>query len=564
MLFRSVVKTPEDHVPMIFCSLKIYMMKKACSITLLIAFALPVFAQGPSKANVHFGETVRMSLKTFFFNMRIIGCDETGIYGMQTPPTEIFGKANLGGTRHFHLARYNHSTLDNPETIAMTFEGSDDERNYEFAAQIGDQIYIFTSTSSRKLRKTFLFAETVSKKPFSLNKDVRQIAEVSWSNETPYERSNFGFAFSPDKTKIMIRYSLMDSNSQVLQFGVCAFDSTLLPLWQSDLNIPVAEGSFFNFKKFHIDNNGDIYVVGRVFKTKWDLKQTNYMQNKTLLSGDRMATREPIYAYQIIAYANKGKAVSNFVLQEPGKFITELNVAVDNKRDIILTGFYGNEGSTSVIGAFSMKIKAGSDRITNKVFHGFEKDFILKDLPDGDAKIVSEQMDAGEEFDKYDYKIDDIQFHDNGTFTMIAEQYIEEIKTIGGGNYVTTEDHFYDDNLIIITFASDGKVAWKQKIAKRQHTRHAMNHVYASYAMLRNQNKMYFIFNEFADNKPKQSTAVMVIVNEDGSIYREALFSADDKKVVQPMTYKITGEKEMYMFEQTGKWNYSLARFNFN
>ena len=539
-------------------------MKKISAVILSMILALPMLGQSPVKTNIQFGETIRMSLETFFFNMQIIGRDETGVYGMQMPATEIFGKTNLGGIRKYHLARYNHSTLDNPEVIKMKFEDPDRERNYEFATQIGDQIYIFTSSSSRKLKKTWLFAETISKKPFGLSKDLKQIAEVSWSDETANERSKFGFEFSRDKSKLMVRYSLLNKDNQVLQFGICVFNNTLRLLWQSNLNIPVKEGGVLNFKKFHVDNQGNVYVVGRLFKNKQALVQTNYMQNKTLLSGKRMADREPNYTYQVIAYANNGTAVSDFVMEEPGKFITDLNLSVDDKQDIILTGFYSNEGMVSVVGAYSMKIKRSSNKITDKVFHGFSKDFLVKKLPDNEVKIVLERIAAGEEFDKYLYKMEDIQFHDNGTFSLVAEQYVEELKTIGGGNYVTTEDRFYDDNVIIVTFTSDGTVAWTQKIAKYQYTRHAQNHVYSSYALLSSKNKMYFVFNEFPPNKPQRSTAVMVLVDEDGSVERQTMFSASDEKIVQPVTYKTTGEKEMYLFGLVGRRNYSLAKFNFN
>lgn len=531
---------------------------------LIFLFILPVClqAQAPQKTGVQFGETIRMTMKNYFFNMEIIGRDETGVYGIQMPAKEVYGGNTLGGIRNYQLARYNNTSLDNPELFELMLKDHDMERNYEFAAQVGNQFYIFSSFQNRKLRKTFLFAETVNKKSLGLNNDLKKIAEVDWSDESRSDRANFGFRFSPDRSKLMIRYNLVNKESEVLRFGLCALDHNFQLLWQNDAPIPVKEGAIFNFRRFFIDNKGDVYLLGLLFKSEKDLAATNNLRKKSLLSSKRMVQREPNYVYQVISYTNKGKTIADFVVEEAGKFITDLNIGINGKQDIILTGFYADEAMVSVKGAFSMRIKKGSKTITDKIFHPFDKDFIVEGLEDKDARDVLEGLAAGEEYDKYQYNMEDIQFHENGTFSMVAEQFVEESKTVRNGSYVSTEYRYYDDNVIIVTFKPSGEVAWKRKISKHQFT-HSVSRGFASFALLENSNKMYFVFNEFPEGKPQRAKAVMVQVGADGALHREDLFTYEEKKIVQPLTFQRTATKEMCMFGLVGR-NYTLARLTFN
>ncbi len=186
-----------------------------------------------------------------------------------------------------------------------------------------------------------------------------------------YDRANFGFKFSPDRSKLMIRYNLVNNDNEVLRFGLCGLDNNFQMMWQNEGAIPVRQGSIFNFKRFFIDNSGNVYLLGTLFKSEKDLEATNNLRKKSFLSSKRVVQRAPNYVYQVISYTNKGKNVSDFVIEEPGKFITDLNIGISGKQDILLTGFYSDEAMVSVQGAFSMRIKKGAKTVSDKFFPCF-------------------------------------------------------------------------------------------------------------------------------------------------------------------------------------------------
>jgi hypothetical protein len=537
-------------------------MKKPLVLLSLIIFSVCTFGQTPKKTSVKFGETIRMTMKNYFFNMDIIGRDETGIYGIQLPAKEVYSGTVLGGIRNYHLARYDNETMTNPTLFEMEFKDSNGDREFEYAAQIGTEFYIFTSSQDRKQKKNFLWAQTVNKKQLSLNNDLKKIAEVDYSNESRHDRATFAFRFSRDKSKIMIRYNLLNSDNEVLRFGLCVMEKNFQKIWQNDGMVPVKEGMIFNFKKFYVDNKGDVYLLGVLFQSEKDLALTNNMRKKSFLSSKRVVQRQPNYIYQVISYTNKGKTLSDYVIQEPGKFITDMQIGVNEKQDIILTGFYADEGTVSVRGSYYFQINKGAKTVGKKTFEPFNNEFILLNVQEKEAKEILEDMAEGDEFDKYQYAMDDLQFNENGTISMVAEQFMEESKTVRSGNYVGTEYRYYDDNIIVVNFKADGSVAWKQKVQKSQYTE-SVNRVYAGFASLASKNKLYFVFNEFPDGRPNKSKAVMVEVGADGKISKEELFNAEEKKLVQPLTFKRTGDKEMTMFGLV-KRNYSLARLNFD
>lgn len=519
-----------------------------------------VFPQATPKTGVQWGNDNRLTMKNYFFTLDIVGRDEGNVYGLQVPGNEVYNN-QIGGIKKYHFAKYNINTMDNPQLLELDMKDNDGERDFQFALQIGSEFYAFSSFQNRKLKKTFLFVQTINRKQMTLNSDLKKIAEVDWTNESKYDRANFGLRLSRDKSKIMIRYNLLNRDNEVLRFGFCVFERNFEMLWQYSGLIPVKEGSIFNFKKFYVDNKGDVYLLGVLFQSEKDLAKTNNMRKKSLLSSKRTVQRQPNYTYQLITYTNKGKNVNDYVITEPGKFISDMQIGVNDKQEIILAGFYGAEGMASVKGAYCFKMNKGAKTLGEKSFEPFDGIFITKGMDIKDAKEVLNDMAAGEEFDKYQYSMEDIQFHENGNFSLVAEQFVEESKTVRSGNYVSTEYRYYDDNVIILTFKPNGTFAWKQKVEKNQFSS-GVERVYAQFAMLTNKNNMYFVFNEFPDGRPRKSKAVMVKVAQDGSLAKEELFTSTDNKVLQPPTYKQTGEKELSIFA-IEKRNYRLARITF-
>ena len=532
-------------------------MKKTILIINLFAFFLSLNSIGQTKSkdvDILWGPELKAWKSTL---SDIVGYDETGIYAIKTKRKGLYGLNSTVTLEHYD------KEMSQSKSVEIELEEQKKERNFEFIIHIDNEMYIFSSFANQKLKKNFLFVQGVNKKTLQPNKDLRKIAEIDYSGKSKYNSGNFDYEISKDSSKVLIYYNLPYDKGESEKFGFHVFDKALNQLWEKNITLPYKE-ELFDVEDYEVDNKGNIHLLALIFKEK----------RKEKRKGD------PNYKYQVLSYLNNGTELKEYPIKIEGKFLTDMQIAINDEQDIICGGFYSSEGTFSIEGSYFLKINGETKEIKSKEFQNFGIDFITQNMTKRQEKKTKNKAAKGKDIELYQYDLDNIVLRDDGGALLIGEQYFVRVvtRTIpdGNGNTSTTTTYYYHYNdIIVINMSPDGKIEWSKKIAKKQVTRNDGG-FFSSYALSIVKDKLYFVFNDnpknlfykgegklYNFNKSKESLVVLVTLDNEGNQTREALFSAKEADILtRPIVCEQISKNEMILFGQRKK-THRFARISF-
>ena len=332
-------------------------------VTLILFFSLSneLFAQ--KKVALAYGPVQKFKFSESFLNLDIFSADAGGYYALQVPYSSLYSNS-IGGIRNYHLAKYNALDMEKSSSFSMDAV-EEDGKSYLLTASIKEELYIFSSKENEQQQKTALYVQAVDKKSFVPKQECKKIAEIDFSKDNKYKKSKFGVEFSPDSSKILITYRLLNKDAEMIRNGFMVMDRKFNSLWKLE-NPTSTEPGVSNYVSYNVDAKGDVYLLLKAFGNVDAYEQTGKLKKKTFISSTRRVKRTANYMYKVLAFA-AGRQTNAYVLSQPGKFITDTELAVSTKGDIVLTGLYADAGRTSVKGTFSMKIAKNAKDITKRI-----------------------------------------------------------------------------------------------------------------------------------------------------------------------------------------------------
>jgi hypothetical protein len=322
-------------------------------------------------------------------------------------------------------------------------------------------------------------------------------------------------------------------------------------LWEKEIRLPYKE-DLFEVTDYEVDNFGNVHLLGIIFKEKRKEKRKG----------------KPNYKYQVLSYRNQGDELIEYPIAISGKFLTDMQIAVNSNQDIICGGFYSVEGTFSIKGSYFLKVDGETKEIIEKSFKDFGIDFITQNMKKREEKKAKKKDEKGKNVELFEYDLDRIILRSDGGAVLVGEQYYVVVKTVttfdanGRSQTRTTYKYYYND-IIVVSVLPDGSIDWTEKIPKRQATINDGG-FFSSYAMSVIGNKLYFVFNDnpknlfykgsgklYNFNNSKGSLIVLVELNMEGKQTREALFSAKEAGILtRPKVCEQISSKEMVLFGQ--------------
>jgi len=248
------------------------------------------------------------------------------------------------------------------------------------------------------------------------------------------------------------------------------------------------------------------------------------------------------------------------------KFVTDMTIEVSDDGDIIAGGFYSNKGVSSVDGTYFLTVDGKSKQIRSTVLKEFDLDFITEAMTEKKTRQAEQKEMKGKDQELYEYDLDELIVRDDGGVVLIGEQFYVETFThtftdANGVSHTThTTAHHYND-IIVVKLSQEGMIEWARKLPKRQ-----TSELFSSYVSATTGDKLYFVFNDDPRNliendeaKPKkfkpgkESTVVLVEIDDEGEMEKKSLFGSEDAHVVcVPKLSKQTDLTELVIFGQKG------------
>ncbi|MFZ4399816.1 MAG: hypothetical protein ACOYO1_07260 [Bacteroidales bacterium] len=520
------------------------MKKISFYIIIFVGIAINAFSQTKSKnVDIIFGEEIKEARSSSLES--ILGYDETGIYVLKTEGGGAFSSGQDCFIEHFDN---NMNQTKSEELIIEDKNG--EERDYEFIVHMNNTLYVFSSIENKKTDKVWLYAQTISKKTLRPNNDSRKIAEINYAEKGSGSFGDFEYNISKDQTKLMIHYLLPAKKKEKEKIAIIVLDKDLGLLWEKKCTLPYLE-ELFNDERYRIDNDGNAYILGVVYKEKAMAKRKG----------------KPNYKYQLICYKDKGETYKEYPIDLPGKFITDMQIAINDKNDIVCGGFYSKIGTFSIDGSYYLNIDGDNGEILSKSFKEFDLEFITQNMTEREANKVKRKEDKGKDVELFEYDLDNIILRDDGGAILVGEQFFVEVYTYTSSNGATTTSYHYNYNdIIVININPEGKIEWAKKIPKVQESVNDGG-TYSSYAMSVFGDKLFFIFNDNPKNLTnegdgklknynpnRESIVAMVNMDGDGKFKKEALYKMKRSDIlIRPKLSKQISDDEMIIFGKKGK-----------
>jgi hypothetical protein len=509
-------------------------------------------------------------------------------WGKEHETLERFAPANIIGVSNgemfcweadfgaFHstkrfIRRYDKSLNPVIET-KIDLKDSKEDRDFEDVVMTkkGD-LYLLSSYGNKSQKKNFLFAQKVDKKSLLPRGELRKIADVATETKgfslfrlmtASRDEGSFQTTYSSDTSKMLVFAFAPFDKGDPEKFDLTVLNEDMQVVWDKSITMPYND-ELWEFSNFRLDNDGDVYVVGKLYKDKpKDRKQG-----------------KPNYKYQMLRYTAGGTKPDIIDISLDKKFITDLKVTLLDNGDYICAGFYSNEGTGSIGGVYYMTVDGKTNTPIMRSTKDFPLDFLTEGMSDRQKKRAERKAKEGDAPELNQIKFREIIRRDDGGCVLIGEQYyIVVTQSMDSQGRWRSTYHYFHEDVIVTSISPKGEIEWSSKVLKNQQSTGRPG-IFNSYVSAVVGNKIHIIFNDDIDNIKKdrwsknvkldwftgeKNSAVQIVTFDTNGKHTEKtlLKNEDAETVVVPNAAVQVTSKEMILLGKR-KGNQKFARLTF-
>lgn len=511
-------------------------------IVICLFFILPIANAQDVGFTVKSGEVINFKMSDFATDMQELGAINGYAYFLFLPYKSADGSFEISlSAKNPFIGKcdINNKMVKKTEIV---LKQNKKKLQFEGVLKLKDQLLIFSSFQNSKDKKHYLFVQNLDPNTLELVDNIKPAAELDYSGFSKFNGTIFNIEASPDNTKVLIFYSLLNKKYEVLRSGINVYNSNLSLLWKNE-DIPAqSSNGFFEFKSFKVDNDGVVYLLGEHFKDRSNYYEQAHFKARGFFSQDTYFTDIPNYTFELNKYSAKGEKIENYSILIPEKFIRSINLFPSENSIIKCVGMYAAPGKISVMGTFSFDLNLEAKQISNLSTKELGKELLSRDLNQDELKRFRRSIDNKQEWDPYDYILSDIKTKQNGDKYFVAEQYLFGQKKVtqrqGQMVIINYENIYVHNDLLVVTLSIDNQIKRIDKINKRQYWL-TTNH-FNSYASIEKNNNLYFLYNTFEakDSFFKNieiGDSYITRVNENGNQLKSVFKKKADNKSPFPL-----------------------------
>jgi hypothetical protein len=363
-------------------------MKRIRGYLSLLIF-LPVFVS--AQMEITWGIPQKEPRKTAMTDM--LGEDGNFVYTLRS-------NYALFGTNDPIIERYKLSDLSLDYMKMISMEGPQKNRLSRDAIYfMSGNIILFAHEYDREKNVNTLYARILDEHS-TTKKEWTAVATIAADKRN--NPGSFYTEMSLDSQHILVVTNPPYDQYANEKFLLQLFDRDLNSLWEKSI-VPPYKDEFFALDNFIVAPNQDVYMIATVSK------------DKTVMSKKERRS-SPTYYHTVLMYEHASDNLKEYKVSLDPKFISDVRMTINEKGDIICAGFYSNKSSSSIIGAFYVKIDKETQEITKQGTMDFGPDFL--------SQFMSEKkIEKGREL--YDYILRHLVLRDDGGAILVAEQYYE-------------------------------------------------------------------------------------------------------------------------------------------
>jgi hypothetical protein len=352
------------------------------------------------------------------------------------------------------------------------------------------------------------------------------------------------------------------------------------------------EVKLFDMVSQSVDNQGNAYLLGAKYREGAQDKKNG----------------KPNYDYVLVGFSQNGPESFSHNIVSKDKFFRDMRVAVTPAQEIIVTGFYSNDGlswnglkinllSSSYIaagdnpvgGVYYLKLSKDRQSVLEEKYNGFSLDLLTQNMKKRQAGKAVKREKKGKRNEDFNFTLDNLIVREDGSVTLVGEQVNNT--TIRRESYsipssitgpvptrqASSNEYYSYLDIIAVHLSANGEVQWADKIAKKQNTASDFG-FFSSYVAAYENGRLHFIFNEHRKNlnykgdgellnfnprDKKNAALAMVSFDEQGNKSKRHLAQPAGSTVfLKSSTSRQFSDKNLFLFAWH-KRDFRLGRFNF-
>lgn len=404
--------------------------------------------------------------------------------------------------------------------------------------------------------------------------------------------TDFRFEFSDNHAFLLVSNVEPSGGNKNQKIHLFVLDGHTSQGWEKEVELPY-QAKMFDMVSQSVDNDGHAYLLGAKY-----------------LEGNRdKKNGKPNYDYVLMGFTQKGTESFNHHITSKDKFFRDMRVAVTPQQEIIVTGFYSNDGASwnglvinlvndsyaatgahSVGGVYYLKLSKDNKAVLTEKYNGFSLDFLTQNMKKRQANKAVKRDRKGKENQEFNFSLDDLIVREDGAVTLVGEQISNttvrtekpaqphHVRGASAMYTVSSTDYYSYQDIIAVHLSAEGEPLWAEKIAKKQNTVSDFG-LFSSYVAAYENGRLHFIFNEHRKNlnykgegdvenfnprKDRKNAALaLVTLDENGNKSKRHLAQPAGSTVfLKSSTSRQFSDKNLYLFGWHKK-DFRLGRLDF-
>ena len=398
----------------------------------------------------------------------------------------------------------------NKKTIELNFDVNGKSAYLQALYPIKDKLYAFTTVYDKKADTKTFYCQPIDPKTLSSASSATEVAKITGVNSL--REGSFQIQPSADSSRLLIYMSRPSHYKDSAIYALTVLDAEMRTLWNKTLKMPYEE-NFFEFQDLVVDNESNVYLLAKLYKSKFIKKEKHRGQVN--------------YSYKILPFNSKGEQLGETDIElDEKKFVEQVSLTKSNGV-LRCIGFYSNKLIEGVAGLFYLELD-GQLAIKKKAY----KDLSIEDIESGDGlnrNFWSETASA--DLLLRNYKVRFVLSKLDGSVQIVAEQHWLEYS--GSSSSVAGYNSFFG-NIVVINISAQGEIQWVSFIKKSEVYNGEDNSSHVSCSIGEEGSRFYF--NDHAENfnpnrkhthspsiLDKSYTTSVVLVDNNGKQTRQSI-----------------------------------------
>lgn len=251
----------------------------------------------------------------------------------------------------------------NKKTIELNFDVNGKSAYLQALYPIKDKLYAFTTVYDKKADTKTFYCQPIDPKTLSSASSATEVAKITGVNSL--REGSFQIQPSADSSRLLIYMSRPSHYKDSAIYALTVLDAEMRTLWNKTLKMPYEE-NFFEFQDLVVDNESNVYLLAKLYKSKFIKKEKHRGQVN--------------YSYKILPFNSKGEQLGETDIElDEKKFVEQVSLTKSNGV-LRCIGFYSNKLIEGVAGLFYLEL---DEQLASK--KKAYKDLSIEDIESGDG-----------------------------------------------------------------------------------------------------------------------------------------------------------------------------------